>query len=90
VGAFPANQFGLRDMHGNVWEWVEDCAHENYVDAPTDGSAWLEEGRADCTRRVVRGGSWAFGAGFLVSGTRVGIDSDNADDYVGFRLARTL
>ena len=41
VGSFPANAFGLHNMHGNVWEWVEDCWHDDYEDAPTDGSAWL-------------------------------------------------
>ena len=41
VGSYPANAFGLRDMHGNVWEWVEDCWHDDYASAPTNGSAWL-------------------------------------------------
>ena len=57
VGSFPANNFGLHDMHGNVSEWVEDCWHEEYAaSVPADGSAWLDEG--DCKGRVVRGGSW--------------------------------
>jgi hypothetical protein len=55
VGQFPANDFGLFDMHGNVWEWVEDCYNNSYEGAPTDGSAWLT---GDCNSRVVRGGAW--------------------------------
>ncbi|MFK7997732.1 MAG: SUMF1/EgtB/PvdO family nonheme iron enzyme, partial [Granulosicoccus sp.] len=56
VGAFAANANALNDMHGNVWEWQEDCWHESYEGAPTQGSAWIEDG--DCGRRVLRGGSW--------------------------------
>ncbi len=55
-----ANAFGLFDMHGNVWEWCEDVWHDNYIEAPEDGSAWLSGG--DSSRRVLRGGSW-FGYG---------------------------
>jgi formylglycine-generating enzyme required for sulfatase activity len=59
AGQFPANAFGLYDMHGNVWEWCQDVWHGNYKDAPTDGSAWLD-GR-DSDVRVLRGGSWNNG-----------------------------
>ena len=55
VGSFGANGFGLYDMHGNVWEWVEDCWNASYVGAPSDASPWL---RGDCAKRVLRGGSW--------------------------------
>ena len=58
VGQFAANAWGLRDMHGNVFEWVEDCFHGNYDNAPDDGRAWREENGGDCTCRVLRGGSW--------------------------------
>ncbi len=58
VGSFGANGFGLHDVHGNVWEWVEDCWHDSYAGAPRDGSAWLGNNGGDCSRRVLRGGSW--------------------------------
>ena len=57
VGSYPANAWGLHDVHGNVWEWTQDCWHGSYAGAPTDGSAWTSGG--DCARRVVRGGSWS-------------------------------
>ena len=58
VKSFPPNDFGLHNVHGNVWEWVEDCWHESYRGAPVDGSAWTSGG--DCSRRVLRGGSWLY------------------------------
>ena len=57
VGSFSANPFGLHDVHGNVWEWVEDCRNGSYAGAPSDGTAW-ESG--NCSRRVLRGGSWDY------------------------------
>ena len=57
VGSFDPNGWGLHDLHGNVWEWVQDCWNGSYQGAPTNGSAW-ESG--DCSRRVLRGGSWNF------------------------------
>jgi formylglycine-generating enzyme required for sulfatase activity len=57
VGMFPPNAWGLYDMHGNVWEWCKDTWHENYKNAPTDGSAWITE---DDNTAVVRGGSWFY------------------------------
>jgi formylglycine-generating enzyme required for sulfatase activity len=65
VGSFPANGFGLREMHGNVWEWCEDIAHPNYQGAPTDGSAWVTDGDPDV--RVLRGGSWNISPGLCRS-----------------------
>ena len=58
VGSFPANTFGLYDMHGNVWEWCEDHWHDNYEGAPTNGSAWIDETNAEQVFHVLRGGSW--------------------------------
>ena len=52
------NAYGLRHMHGNVWEWVQDCWHDNYQGAPIDGEAWEKARGRDCTRRVLRGGGW--------------------------------
>ncbi len=57
VGSYPPNPWGLYDMHGNVWEWVEDCWNDGYQEAPVDGSAWTS---GDCGRRVLRGGSWDY------------------------------
>ena len=62
VGSFEPNAFGLHDVLGNVWEWVEDCWNDSYAGAPADGTAWTS---GDCRRRVLRGGSW-----FTVRGAR--------------------
>jgi formylglycine-generating enzyme required for sulfatase activity len=88
VGSFPANDFGLHDMHGNVWEWCADVWHESYDGAPLDGSAWLEGG--DQGRRVLRGGSWNSNPRFLRSATRNWFEPVNCVNRVGFRVARTL
>ena len=88
TGSFPANAWGLHDMHGNVWEWVRDCWHENYARAPRDGSAWTRGG--DCGRRVARGGSWLNGPRLLRSASRGRRDAVLRGINVGFRLARTL
>jgi formylglycine-generating enzyme len=58
VGQHQPNPWGLHDMHGNLWEWVEDCWHASYAEAPEDGTAWLEDGKGDCAHRITRGGSW--------------------------------
>ena len=66
VGSFPSNGYGLHDVHGNVWEWVEDCWHDSYAGAPTDGRAWTTGGY--CGHRVLRGGSWTSEAEGLARG----------------------
>ena len=83
----PPNRFGLHDMVGNVWEWVEDCYHDNYSGAPANGSAWTG---GDCSRRVMRGGSWRDNPVFLRSAARARLSSDFRTNTLGFRVARTL
>ena len=85
VGSFPANPWGVHDMHGNVWEWVQDCWNDNYKGAPKDGRAWTD---GDCSLRVVRGGSWYFGAWYLRSANRFRLDRTARDSGFGFRLAQ--
>ncbi len=88
VGSFPPNPWGLYDMQGNVWEWVQDCWHSDYTGAPTDGSAWIEDG--DCNKRVNRGGGWGNHPRTLRSAKR---DADIATGYgdaFGFRVVREL
>ena len=87
VGSFRPNAFGLYDMHGNVWQWVEDCYRRGYDGAPRDGGAWTEE---KCDARVVRGGSWNDGPRVLRAAYRKGYGPDDRNGAVGFRLARTL
>jgi formylglycine-generating enzyme required for sulfatase activity len=91
VDTFGPNQFGLYDMLGNVWQWVEDCWHESYVGAPKDGSAW-ESG--DCSKRVLRGGSWSNVPIYIRSASRSRSEAAGGDvdysNYAGFRVARSL
>jgi formylglycine-generating enzyme required for sulfatase activity/serine/threonine protein kinase len=86
VGSYEANDFGLLDMHGNVWELTQDCWNGSYADAPSDGSAWL---RGDCDRRVVRGGSWQHIPDFLRSAARNRTTATLRLD-IGFRVAQDL
>ncbi|HRX83058.1 MAG TPA: formylglycine-generating enzyme family protein, partial [Pirellulaceae bacterium] len=86
VGKFPANNFGLHDMHGNVWEWCQDVWHEQYYGAPIDGSAWNEGG--DKSKRVTRGGSWCDVSKVVRSALRIGTDTDLRMYAGGFRVAR--
>ena len=85
VGSYSANVLGLHDIHGNVFEWVEDCQNDSYVGAPTDGRAW-ESG--DCSRRLTRGGSWYYGPSGLRSAYREGLSRSDRFHNVGLRLAQ--
>ncbi len=87
VGSFSRNAFGLYDMHGNVWEWTQDCWNASYDDAPKTGSAWTS---GDCTRRVLRGGSWDGPPDDLRSASRVRFTAAYRFNVIGFRVARTL
>jgi formylglycine-generating enzyme required for sulfatase activity len=87
VGSFPANPFGLYDMAGNVWQWVQDCYSRNYDQAPTDGS---ESTGQDCTYRVARGGSWNLGPEYARSAVRFRYVHNYQAIIRGFRVARTL
>jgi len=89
VGSLPANPWGLHEVHGNVWEWVQDCLHDSYRDgAPGDGQAW--ETNCSGKARVLRGGSWNSVPRNLRSANRSWGTPDVRDFTAGFRLARTL
>ena len=87
AGSFAPNDFGLYDMHGNAWEWVEDCWNASYRGAPSDGGGWRS---GDCAKRVCRGGSWVQRTeGPPRRGPGRGSTGDR-DFGLGFRVARTL
>ena len=90
VGSFSPNAFGVHDVHGNVFEWVEDCWHKTYAGAPSDGRAWLEGGGGNCSGRVLRGGSWYTKPRFLRSAARLWDRAGHRNSNIGFRVARTL
>ena len=87
VGSLNANDFGLHDIIGNVWEWVEDSYHDSYNGAPSDGSAWMS---GDRSARVLRGGSWNYVSQALRSAKRDWDEPDFRGNVVGFRVARDL
>ena len=86
IDSFAANPWGLYNVHGNVWDWVEDCWNDSYQGAPTDGSAWIT---GDCGRRATRGGAWYLNAKHIRAASRYGSGADYRDSYNGFRVART-
>jgi formylglycine-generating enzyme required for sulfatase activity len=85
VGQLKANDFGLKDMAGNVWEWAQDCYADDYQQAPKDGSAWETK---DCPERVLRGGSWSIELDHLRSSDRGWNNADARHSFIGFRLAQ--
>jgi formylglycine-generating enzyme required for sulfatase activity len=89
VDSFQQNPWGLFNVHGNVWEWTEDCFVDNYNGAPSDGSARILDAGA-CTSRVVRGGSWGANPRGLRAAYRFRGTPDERGDALGFRLARTI
>ncbi len=87
VGSFRPNAFGLYDMLGNVWQWIEDCYHNSYGGAPDDASAWVG---GECKSHVLRGGSWYLDPWILRSARRGGGAADVRIVTDGFRIGRTL
>ena len=87
VDSFAPNPWGLYQVHGNVWDWVEDCFNDSYVGAPSDGSAWTS---GDCGKHVLRGGAWIDQPRFLRSAFRLGDVTSRRYNLQGFRVARSL
>jgi formylglycine-generating enzyme required for sulfatase activity len=91
AGSFKPNPWGLHDTAGNVWEWVQDCQHENYAAAPEDGSkAWEAEGGGDCNLRVFRSSSWLNRPRNVRSARRLRNEPDYRLHNLSFRLAQDL
>lgn len=86
VGGREPNPWGLYDMYGNVWEWVQDCWHDNYANAPREGAVW---NGGDCSRRMLRGGSWNSPAEYARSAVRGSYSPQLNDPENGFRIARS-
>lgn len=87
VNSFEPNMWGLYQVHGNVWEWTDDCFNDRYQKAPVDGSVWTT---GDSSRHVVRGGSWNDWPVGLRSAYRYGFTTEERNSDLGFRVARTL
>lgn len=86
VGTYQPNAWGLYDIPGNAAEWVEDCFNPTFVNAPKDGTAWLD---GNCNRRIVRSGSWHHERAFL-AGFRQPTPANTRINDIGFRVALSL
>jgi formylglycine-generating enzyme required for sulfatase activity len=86
VGRFAPNAWGLHDLHGNVWEWVEDCWHRSYANAPEEGQAWRDKNGGDCSIRVLRGGSWDNFQVVARSAGRYRLSPSYRGNFIGFRV----
>ncbi len=86
VGSFAPNAWGLHDMHGNLWEWVQDCQNDNYAGAPQDASAWTV---GDCDSRMLRGGAYTSSPAVIRAAAREWDDRKLRDTATGFRVAMT-
>ncbi|MGB5583025.1 MAG: SUMF1/EgtB/PvdO family nonheme iron enzyme [Gammaproteobacteria bacterium] len=87
VGTFDANAYGIYDMNGNVWEWVNDCWHKNYKGAPANGTTWEQD---NCRVRVIRGGSWRNDKSYIHSASRFKYDAYVRYILNGFRVAKPM
>jgi formylglycine-generating enzyme required for sulfatase activity len=87
VNSFEPNPWGFYQVHGNVWDWVDDCYDGSYAGAPSDGSAWIS---GDCSRHVVRGGSWHSTPQLLRSADRTSLSTEVRSSGLGFRVGRTF
>lgn len=88
VDAYAPNPFGLYQVHGNIYEWTQDCFNKRYTeDTPVDGSPWLE---GDCSKRMVRGGEWGWSANNIRAGARNESRADSGAGPYGFRVVRDL
>jgi len=85
VGNFPANTFGLYDMHGNVWEWCKDNWHENYQGTPNNGTSWISDDNEN-NYRLLRGGSWHVNPWLCRCAFRFRYERDGRGSNIGFRV----
>ncbi|MEX0297952.1 MAG: formylglycine-generating enzyme family protein, partial [Kordiimonas sp.] len=88
VGSFPPNKFGIFDVEGNVREYTQDCWHDDFVGAPTDGTAWIEDG--NCNKRVAKSGAWGGTKDEMRTSSRGWLEVTRTSVSYGFRIARSI